>query len=167
MLAILFCRGNALGSLFEVSENALMGHQDRIAGLATTVVGDVSGLLLGVPQCDLKRWIPQDDALQISHAGASAALGERPSKVIPEIVAVAHLAGNVTGDHFDQAGFFKIVLGCCSTALCIPIETRDQFVEPPIKPPILVHGFASRFCPSLSPSAFEQAIIIGIANGCF
>jgi hypothetical protein len=31
-----------------MSENALMGHQDRIAGLATTVVRDVSCLVLGV-----------------------------------------------------------------------------------------------------------------------
>jgi hypothetical protein len=129
-LPALLCRENALSSLFEVSENALMGHQDWIAGLAgTTAAADVGGFVLGVPQCDLKRRIAQDDALQISHAGAPAALGDRPSTVVPEIVAIAHLAGDMTRDHFDHAGVFEIVLGCRPAALRVPIETRDQLVE--------------------------------------
>jgi hypothetical protein len=76
-LPAFLCREDALGSFFEVSENALMGHQCFFAGLApTTAVGDVGGLVLGVPKCDLKRRIAQDDALQISHAGALVAPGE-------------------------------------------------------------------------------------------
>jgi hypothetical protein len=54
-LPVRLCREDALGSLVEVSENALMGHQDWIAGLAAaTAAGDVSGLVLGVPLCNLK-----------------------------------------------------------------------------------------------------------------
>src|SRR5580700_4089845 len=127
-LPAFLCREDALGSLFEVSENALMVRQDWIARVAgtPTAAGDVCGLVLGVPECDLKRRIAQDDALQISHAGEPAALGRRPSTVVPEIVAITHLAGDMTGDHFDDAGLFEIVLGCRPAALCVPIETRDQ-----------------------------------------
>jgi hypothetical protein len=47
-----------------VNENALMGHQDWIIGLAaTTAAGDVCGLVLGVPKCDFKRRIAQDGVL--------------------------------------------------------------------------------------------------------
>jgi hypothetical protein len=122
-------REDALGSLFEVSENALMVRQDWIAGPSTTAAGDVCGLVLSVPQCYVERRIGQDDALQISHAGAPSALGRRPSTVVPEIVAIAHLAGDMPGDHFDHAGLFEILLGCRPAALCVPIKARDQLVD--------------------------------------
>ena len=44
-----------LGTLFEVSKNALVGHQERIAGATTAVAGDVSRLVLGVPIGDPPR----------------------------------------------------------------------------------------------------------------
>jgi Sigma-70 factor, region 1.2 len=103
------------------ADDRLVTHQDWIAELAgTTVAGNVSGLVLGVPQRDLKRRIAQDDALQISHAGAPAPLGERPSTVVPEIVAIAHLAGDMTGDHFDHAGRkSRLIVSCFIVVLAI------------------------------------------------
>jgi hypothetical protein len=113
-----------------MSQDAMMSQQDWIVGIAVaTIAGDVIGLVRGVPQCDLKGRVPQDDARKLSHVNTPAAFGERPPSVIPEIVAITHSAGDMTKNHLDYASLFEVVLGCRPATPGVIIKTRHQLSD--------------------------------------